>query len=420
MKHIARILAVMLILLSVMGTASAEETDLTPYGAYKDTVVVTTGKAYNANPKFADPNETQEDNVMTRVIKDDLNIDVQVLWESDTYNQKLALEFASGNLPDMFTLNTSEYLLYRQMVDNGYLFDLGSIYDQCAGDYMRYVYSTSDYREVKAFTEPDGALYGLPGANYDYGGHPLLWVRQDWLENVGLEAPKTLEELEQVLIAFRDQKGSVGLTLNSTNPLKGWGVRYNANAIAEFFGAHPCSWVRDENGKVVYGSTQEGTKKALEVLARWYQEGLIDKEFATRTDAANTALFVSGQTGTVYSSWSLGYHITGLHEVEGCKLVAVNCPLQEDGSYNVIGVPPTTNLLCVRADYEHPEVAYKLLNIEFEGYRGINEALVFRGLGAEPTNKLLQKLLTMHCLPLSVIPSHFQLSAPARRIFGKG
>jgi len=25
-------------------------------------------------------------------------------------------------------------------------------------------------------------------------------------------------------------------------------------------------------------------------------------------------------------------------------------------------------------------------------------ALVFRGLGAEPTNKLLQKLLTMHCL----------------------
>lgn len=360
-------------LCSVVSLASAAESDLTPYGAYGETVTVTIGKPAVSSLGFLDPNDDQENNSMTRLIKDRLNIEVDVLWESDEYANKLALEFASGTLPDMFYMPEGTYLLYRQLVDNGLLFDLGSIYDECAGDYMKYVNETYNNRTLDAFTESDGSMYALASGNFDYNGHPQLWIRKDWLDALNLEIPTTLEDLENVLIAFRDNYNSVGLILNATDPLAGWNYMYNANAIAEYYGAHPNSWVFDEEGNVVYGSTQPGTKDALEVLARWYKEGLIDAEFATRDSSACTALFTSGQAGACFGPWWSGYSYGEFVNVEGAEIAVVNCPLTEDGKYNVIGAPSSACILCVRADYEHPEVAYKILNLEFEAYRGIDK-----------------------------------------------
>lgn len=360
-------------LLTVVSMAGADDGDLTPYGAYAETVKVTIGKPAVSSLDFLDPNDTQANNSMTRLIKDRLNIEVELLWESDEYANKLALEFASGELPDMFYMPESAYLLYRQLVDNGMLFDLGSIYDQCAGDYMKFVNDTYNNRTLTAFTESDGAMYALASGNFDYNGHPQLWIRKDWLDALGLEAPKTLEDLEKVLIAFRDNYNSVGLLLNADDPLAGWNYMYNANAIAELYGAHPSSWVFDADGKVVYGSTQPGTKQALEILARWYKEGLIDKEFMTRDGSANNALFTSGQAGCCWGPWWSGYSYGDFVTVEGAQIDVVNCPLDSEGKYNVIGAPSSAGILCVRADYEHPEVAYKILNLEFEAYRGFDK-----------------------------------------------
>lgn len=107
-------LALSLMLLTCcVGTACAESTDLTPYGAYAETITITTGKFYTASLDFLDPADTQGNNSMTRLIKERLNIDVQVLWESDEYSNKLAMEFAADSLPDMFVLQPSDYLLYR-------------------------------------------------------------------------------------------------------------------------------------------------------------------------------------------------------------------------------------------------------------------------------------------------------------------
>ena len=212
----------MMMLCTLLSFASAEDTDLTPYGAYAETVKVTIGKPAVSSLDFLDPNDNQANNSMTRLIKDRLNIEVELLWESDEYANKLALEFATGELPDMFYMPESAYLLYRQLVDNGMLFDLGSIYDKCAGEYMLYVNGTYNNRTLTAFTEPDGAMYALASGNFDYNGHPQMWIRQDWLDALGLEAPKTLEDIENVLIAFRDNYNSVGLLLNADDPLAGW------------------------------------------------------------------------------------------------------------------------------------------------------------------------------------------------------
>lgn len=372
-RFLSLVLGIVMLCSLVSMASAADDNNLNPYGAYDDTVVVTIGKPAVSSLGFLDPNDTQENNSMTRLIKDRLNIEVDVLWESDEYANKLALEFAAGTLPDMFYMPESAYLLYRQMVDNGLLYDLGSIYDECAGNYLKYVNETYNNRTLDAFTEADGSMYALASGNFDYNGHPQLWLRKDWLDALNLDIPTSLEELENVLIAFRDNYNSVGLLLNATDPLAGWNYMYNANAVAEYYGAHPNSWVYDEDGNVVYGSTQAGTKDALALLSRWYQEKLIDPEFATRDSSACNALFTSGQAGAFWGPWWSGYSYGELVNVEGAEVAIVNCPLNAEGKYNVIGAPSSANILCVRADYEHPEVAYKILNLEFEAYRGIDK-----------------------------------------------
>lgn len=69
----------------------------------------------------------------------------------------------------------------------------------------------------------------IPAGNLD-GQQDVLWLRKDWLDNLGLEVPKTMEDLEKVLTAFveEDPDGNgvddtTGLTVDATKPV----ARYN-------------------------------------------------------------------------------------------------------------------------------------------------------------------------------------------------
>lgn len=52
---------------------------------------------------------------------------------------------------------------------------------------------------------PDGHIYSCPQLNKTEGNliHHY-WINKTWLDNLGLEAPTTVDELYDVLVAFRD------------------------------------------------------------------------------------------------------------------------------------------------------------------------------------------------------------------------
>ncbi len=114
----------------------------------------------------------------------------------------------------------------------------------------------------------------------------MLWLRKDWLDALDLEVPKTLDEIAAVLEAFvnedpdgNGQNDTVGLVVQATNPVNGYGNNYGLESVFNAFDVFPTQWLTDDEGKVYYGSTDPKMKDALTLLADWYQRGLIDKQF---------------------------------------------------------------------------------------------------------------------------------------------
>ena len=238
-------------------------------------------------------------------IRDNYGVDMVMDWQAENseYNNKLSLNIASGSLPDIFFCNN--YRTFLQLAQNGLLADLTDIYDDNISDTIKGIDKSYNGRNFEPVTI-DGRIMAIPGGNLD-GQQNLLWLRKDWLDNLGLDVPDTFEDLEKVLYAFvnDDPDGNgvddtVGLVVSATEAVKGYNHNYGLEPIFYAFGAYPTYWMEDENGQVYYGSTGEKMKDALALLQDWYAKGLIDKQFATRIGSGETeAVFTSGQGGAV-------------------------------------------------------------------------------------------------------------------------
>lgn len=354
------------------GESTAEDDLMTPYGKYPELIEIHTAKRASAAPNFVE-GEDAENNAMTRYVQDKLNVKVIVDWEVEAaeFANKLSLMLASNDLPDMFSLGTENYLLYRQLVDNEMLADLSEAYEKCAGDYIKTCFETYDNKNLEAFTEDDGALYAIAAGRYGYE-HNQLWLRQDWLDKAGItELPETIEDIENILTTWKENppvEGYVGMSLNATDIVGGYGAILTADPIFNSFGAAPKTWVRDANGEIVYGSVMPEMKEGLAVLADWYAKGLIDQQFATRTSAGATdALFTGSQSGAAFVPWWYCYNIADLpiNDPEA-KVVQVNAPLDAEGNFNIEWPGPAGNYVMINKDYEYPEAIVKIMNCEWD------------------------------------------------------
>jgi putative aldouronate transport system substrate-binding protein len=110
--------------------------------------------------------------------------------------------------------------------------------------------------------------------------HPWsgLWIRQDYLDNLGLDTPTTIDEWDYVLRTFRDYRGSWVLGHNLYQ-----GVQTNF-AFVGSFGAGFRRWL-DMDGTVGHGSIQPGFEDYLRLMNRWLADGIMDPDFFTKEGA---------------------------------------------------------------------------------------------------------------------------------------
>ena len=117
---------------------------------------------------------------------------------SSGWNEKLNLTFASGDLPDAIIGGVD-------VVSNtDVLAPLDEIIDACAPNIQQMFADLPDLRG--ALTLSDGHIYSLPNGDADVKNeiNSELWINKAWLEKLGLEMPKTVDEFYDVLVAFRD------------------------------------------------------------------------------------------------------------------------------------------------------------------------------------------------------------------------
>lgn len=352
-----------------------------PYAPYPETVNYTIGITVDPSRSYPEGStDTPENSAYTRFYKSKINVQNTDYFEAadgDDYRTKVSMAIASGDLPDIMAVTQDELVA---LVENDLIADLTEAYNNCASDLMKEIYDSYEGRALDMATF-DGKIYAMPTTNIS-GGPEFLWLRKDWMDKLGLDEPKTLEDVEKIITAFvqedPDGNGSadtIGVPLCTTENNFFYGnysSAYKVNNVFTMFGACPEQWIETATGEVGYGSIQPEMKEGLAVMADWYQKGLIDKEFSTRKYAEVTSLITDGKCGSVFAGWWLPYDLGGCYELNPeAEWVSYLVPASENGKVTTwTGNPNQELYFVVRKGFEHPELLVKLKSLTIDYNQG--------------------------------------------------
>jgi putative aldouronate transport system substrate-binding protein len=346
--------------------------DLEPLGKYNPPITLTWGISSSAVQQFKG-GDTYDDNIWSRKFREDLGIDLRVAFSADgssgAYENQVTLAITAGDVPDI--LRISNYRLFEQGAQAGLWTDLSAIYDQYADDWMKMI--KRKYPSAFEYASVDGKLYGVPPLNDNRQFGALLWIRDDWLAKLGLEAPATIDEMINMARAFtfNDPDGNgrndtYGLALNSDLVSDNFAYLHG---IFSAFGVPAFThtmYYRGSDGKITYAYLDPRTKDALGVAARMYQEGLIDPEFTVKDVNKIAEDIVSGRVGMEYGhQYGTWWPWNGLFSAAGIKAHPYPIPAQ-GGITPRIGYPSNVaggDITVISSKVKNPEALIKMFNL---------------------------------------------------------
>jgi putative aldouronate transport system substrate-binding protein len=210
-----------------------------------------------------------------------VNIAWQTEYAGDDWTQKKALMFAAGDVPSViFGSNGFSDEDYNNNLE--YFIPLENLIEQYMPNLKSAFQQDPELKKIVTFT--DGHIYSLPCrllARPQVAYQPF--INQVWLNKLGLKAPKTVEELYQVLKAFKEKDPNGNgradeIPLTMTAPTGS----LDETTILPLFGINR-EW-SVLNGNVVYSYTRDEYRQAVEFYGRLYAEGLLDREFFTQSE----------------------------------------------------------------------------------------------------------------------------------------
>ena len=239
---------------------------------------------------------SEEDDFIKKAILDDINVNLELLLYTtqDEYTSQLNVRIASGDVSEIFVVNGKDYL--RSLSEQGALLALDPYMDRLQKT-MEFIGEQYKHGQV------DGTQYaivGKPGVNYS-----TFWIRQDWLDNLGIEAPKTLEEFKETMKAFtlndpdgngkQDTYGLTGNSIIAFQPIFGaYGVGmpiYSGNF-----------YVKDD--KVVNTLYDPDIVDALYYIKDIIASGYIDPELMANTGTQHEEKVYQGICGALFTGWT--------------------------------------------------------------------------------------------------------------------
>ncbi len=324
------------------------------------------------------PNESMNDNKLTRWAKERLGIELQFLWQvtsqNNGYPNKLRLELAAGNkLPDVIVLSAhgQEGYLAHELVDSGMFREVGTLFDKYANKYWKDTQKEYDYTWNPHVR--DGKRMALPMFRPALHNDVVMHLRKDWLDKLGLKVPTTVEELEVVLDAFTNKdpdgngvKDTYGITVSGKD-----GFASPVGDMAWLFGAYgtlPGIWTKGKDGSLQYGSVQPGAKQALEKLNSWMQKGYMHKEVGLWDGNKSGEIYAAGKAGVIFSPrWGLSRFQDVIKNVKGAEIVQAPIPKGPGGQAR-IGTDVLSHVALINKDMKNPEAWFVLQNYLWDHY----------------------------------------------------
>jgi putative aldouronate transport system substrate-binding protein len=354
---------------------SSEEIEAIQQGTYKFEEPVTITSVLSLDALAGDREEESfKDNFHTRWALDKLGIKLDYFWAApaEEATKKLRLMLSSGEkLPGVVAVN--DPTLINDLIESGQYRDISEDFATYASPEMQEAYN-QEPEQWAEYARGD-KKYGIPIFKPVGNDNSLMWVRQDWLDELNLEAPKTLDELEHVLEQFKKQNpGNVdnlvplGVSLGANSPLVSWFGE--SSAITGMFGAMPMQW-SEEDGKLVYGSIQPEMKDALALLRDWYEKGYINEEAGLHDENKLAELAGAGSVGVVFAPhWAHDWPFSNISKSTGnSNAIMKPYPLPtNNGESGARGAGYYFSGIMVHKDFQHPDALFLYLNRLFEAH----------------------------------------------------
>lgn len=213
----------------------------------------------------------------------------------DGYKEKLNLMLSTGNLPDILLgmrLPTADVSAYGE---GGTFLKLDDYIDEYGVEIKKIMEEDSLVENM--ITSPDGHIYALPMLNDCL--HNLCrtraWINQEWLDAVGMDMPKTTEEFEAVLQAFKDQDPN-GNGIADEIPMMGNSRPLNdivSFLMNAFIYMHASSDAQDpttmylymdDNETLQFTPNKDAYREGLAWIHSLIEKGLIDSTSFTQDD----------------------------------------------------------------------------------------------------------------------------------------
>ena len=215
--------------------------------------------------------------------------------ESEHFN----LMISSGDLPDIIEQGERYKGGIDKAIADGIFIRLNELVDKYAPNFKKVIESNEELK--KQVYSDSGNLLGFGMISSEVPGTSLEpkaenpwcgpFIRKDWLDELGMEIPTTIDEWYTALKAFKEQKNAeIPMIWNNSI-----GMEPSTGAFVSAFDIGPNFFIK--NGEIKYGPIEPGFKEYLQLVNKWYQEGLIDKDFPTRDSKSIDALVMSGKVG---------------------------------------------------------------------------------------------------------------------------
>lgn len=279
-------------------------------GKFAETRKITVEVYDRGNDGGSDPTNNKFTDYIKKGMLETYNVEVEFKavprWtEVEQINNLLA----ASDAPDICL--TYDYATIQTYANMGGVLDLSSYVDDYKSilpNFWAWLGETNIYWDKDPV---EGTLWAIEGKLAN-NNRINTFIRKDWLDKLGLSLPTTKAEFEKVIIAFRDNASTLlgadadKMIAYSVGSDVGWRA---ATLIESFMDPDITDRELYLNGFDDRKLTQKGTKEAVKLLNKWYNDGLMWKDFALYPagDSTEDDMMKAGYIGAFTHNWDYPY-----------------------------------------------------------------------------------------------------------------
>ncbi|EPY03930.1 family 1 extracellular solute-binding protein [Paenibacillus alvei TS-15] len=297
---------------------------------------------------------TENDNPYVTDIEAKTGLQVEVIIPpSHRYEDRVGVMMMSNHTPDLISITDANWVSFyarKQM-----LTPLDHLLARYAPKLKERI--PPEVWEQVSF---NGQIYAIPSL-HEGKGQEMMYIRKDWLEQLGLEPPTTLAEMVNVMRAFTSLRSDD----NGSHDIYGTSFIEELGRTSPWFGAYGVQldqWM-ERDGQLVYSNVQPEMKEALAFMRTMVQEGLVDPLFPIQTQRGLERQVVDGKLGLFTGTW---YDTRGVLERSKARepraeWITLPFPKGPGGS-GTFALPQVRSYQVIPATSSHAVEVLKLLN----------------------------------------------------------